>query len=142
MKPEVNAFFHEPSNTVSYVVKDPDSDSAAIIDPVLDFDAKSGRTSTTSADQLIADVEERGLGVAWILETHAHADHLSAAPYIRSKVGGRVGIGEHLTEVQALFKNLFNVEKTFKGTSKIGRIWHPSDFWARHCAGLAPAHLS
>ena len=113
MKPEVKAFFHEASNTVSYVVKDPDSDSAAIIDPVLDFDAKSGRTSTMSADQLIGDVEERGLGVAWILETHAHADHLSAAPYIRSKVGGRVGIGEHITEVQALFKKLFNVEKTF-----------------------------
>ncbi len=113
MKPEVKAFFHEASNTVSYVVKDPDSDSAAIIDPVLDFDAKSGRTSTTSADQLIGDVEERGLGVAWILETYAHADHLSAAPYIRNKIGGRVGIGEHITEVQALFKKLFNVEKTF-----------------------------
>ena len=113
MKPEVKAFFHEPSNTVSYVVKDPGSNSAAIIDPVLDFDAKSGRTSTTSADRLIADIKERGLDVVWILETHAHADHLSAAPYIRSKVGGRVGIGEHITDVQALFKKLFNVEKTF-----------------------------
>ena len=113
MMPEVKAFFHEPSNTVSYVVKDPDSNDAAIIDPVLDFNGKSGRTGTTSADQLIADVEELGLGVTWILETHAHADHLSAAPYIRSKVGGRVGMGEHITKVQAFFEKLFNVEKTF-----------------------------
>ena len=113
MRPEIKAFFHEPSNTVSYVVNDPDSSSAAIIDPVLDFDAKSGRTSTSFADRLLANVQERGLSVAWILETHAHADHLSAAPYLRSKVGGQVGIGEHITEVQALFKKLFNVEKTF-----------------------------
>jgi len=113
MKPEVKAFFHEPSNTVSYVVKDPESDSAAIIDPVLDFDHKSGRTSTPFADQLVADVQEHNLDVAWILETHAHADHLSAAPYLKSKLGGRIGIGAHITEVQALFKKLFNVEKTF-----------------------------
>lgn len=113
MKPEVSAFFHEPSNTVSYIVKDPDSASVAIIDPVLDFDHKSGRTSTPFADDIVRHVQERNLSVAWILETHAHADHLSGSPYIRSQVGGRIGIGEHITEVQALFKKLFNVEKTF-----------------------------
>ncbi len=113
MNPEVKAFFHEPSNTVSYIVEDPGSTSVAIIDPVLDFDHKSCRTSTPFADDIVRHVQERNLSVAWILETHAHADHLSASPYIRSQVGGRIGIGEHITEVQALFKKLFNVEKTF-----------------------------
>lgn len=113
MKPEVTAFFHQPSNTVSYVVRDPGGDRAAIIDPVLDFDHKSGRTSTPFADDIVRHVRARNLSVEWILETHAHADHLSASPYLKSQVGGRIGIGEHITEVQALFKKLFNVEKTF-----------------------------
>jgi glyoxylase-like metal-dependent hydrolase (beta-lactamase superfamily II) len=113
MKPEVKAFFREPSNTISDIVKDPGSNDAAIIDPVLDFDARSGRTSATSADQLIANVEEQVLGVPWALETHVHADRLSVAPYSRSEVAGHFGIDEHITKAQILFKKLFNVEKIF-----------------------------
>ena len=114
MKPEVKAFFDEATFTVSYVVKDPDSDSAAIIDSVLDYDPKSGRTDTTSADEIIAYVNAKGLKVEWLLETHAHADHLSAAPYIQKKLGGTTAIGAHITEVQDVFAKLFNVEKGFQ----------------------------
>ncbi len=114
MKPEVKAFFDEATFTVSYVVKDPDSDSAAIIDSVLDYDPKSGRTDTTSADEIIACVNAKGLKVEWLLETHAHADHLSAAPYIQKKLGGTTAIGAHITEVQDVFAKLFNVEKGFQ----------------------------
>ena len=90
---EVTGFFDEATFTVSYVVRDPGSRHCAIIDSVLDFDSASGRTSTTSADALIAHVEGNGLEVAWILETHAHADHLTAAPYLRERLGGRIAIG-------------------------------------------------
>lgn len=114
MKPEVKAFFDEATFTVSYVVKDPESDSAAIIDSVLDYDPKSGRTDTTSADAIIAYVKEHRLKVAWLLETHAHADHLSAAPYIQKALGGTTAIGAHITEVQDVFAKLFNVEKGFQ----------------------------
>ena len=114
MKPEVKAFFDEATFTVSYVVKDPKSDSAAIIDSVLDYDPKSGRTDTTSADEIIAYVKDNDLKVEWLLETHAHADHLSAAPYIQKKVGGTTAIGSHITEVQDVFAKLFNVEKGFQ----------------------------
>ena len=113
MTPHVTAFFDEATYTVSYVVREPDGPRAAIIDSVLDFDPKSGRTSTASADRIIAFVREHGLTVDWILETHAHADHLSAAPYLKAALGGRIGIGEHITEVQQIFKKVFNLEKTF-----------------------------
>jgi glyoxylase-like metal-dependent hydrolase (beta-lactamase superfamily II) len=113
MTPHVTAFFDEATYTVSYVVREPDGPRAAIIDSVLDFDPKSGRTSTASADRIIAFVREHGLTVDWILETHAHADHLSAAPYLKAALGGRIGIGEHITEVQRIFKKVFNLEKTF-----------------------------
>lgn len=114
MKPDVTAFFDEATFTVSYVVKDPQSSSCAIIDSVLDYDPKSGRTDTRSADQVIAHVRENGLEVDWLLETHAHADHLSAAPYIQKQVGGTTAIGSHITEVQDVFAKLFNVEKGFQ----------------------------
>jgi glyoxylase-like metal-dependent hydrolase (beta-lactamase superfamily II) len=114
MKPDVTAFFDEATFTVSYVVKDPQSSSCAIIDSVLDYDPKSGRTDTRSADQVIAHVRENGLKVDWLLETHAHADHLSAAPYIQKQVGGTTAIGSHITEVQDVFAKLFNVEKGFQ----------------------------
>ncbi|GGH38386.1 Glyoxylase, beta-lactamase superfamily II [Cribrihabitans marinus] len=114
MKPEVTAFFDEATFTVSYVVKDPDSDSCAVIDSVLDYDPKSGRTDTTSADEIIAHVKDNGLKVEWLLETHAHADHLSAAPYIQKELGGTTAIGAHITEVQDVFARLFNVEKGFQ----------------------------
>lgn len=114
MKPDVTAFFDEATFTVSYVVKDPESASCAIIDSVLDYDPKSGRTDTRSADQVIAHVRENGLKVDWLLETHAHADHLSAAPYIQKQLGGTTAIGSHITEVQDVFAKLFNVEKGFQ----------------------------
>lgn len=113
MKPDVKAFFHDQSYTVSYVVTEPDGNHCAIIDPVLDFDPRSGRTATTAADEIVSYLTQRSLIVDWILETHVHADHLSAAPYIQSTMGGQLGIGEYITEVQDLFKNLFNAEPGF-----------------------------
>jgi glyoxylase-like metal-dependent hydrolase (beta-lactamase superfamily II) len=113
MKPDVISFFHEDSNTICYVVREPDGQRCAIIDAALDFDEGAGRTRTEFADRLVAFVRKRNLVVDWILETHAHADHLSAAPHLKQQLGGRIGIGEHITDVQKLFKDLFNVEKTF-----------------------------
>jgi glyoxylase-like metal-dependent hydrolase (beta-lactamase superfamily II) len=113
MKPQVHAFFHSPSSTVSYVVTTPDSNHCAIIDPVLDFDLKSGKTTTTTADDIARYIKDNALTVDWILETHVHADHLSAAPYLQGVVGGQLGIGDKITEVQATFKKLFNAEPEF-----------------------------
>lgn len=109
----IEAFFDAKTWTVSYLVVDNATKHAAILDPVLDFDLKSGRTSTESADQILAYVKERGVKVDWILETHAHADHLSAARYLQQQVGGRVAIGEHIRDVQATFKKLYNLERNF-----------------------------
>ncbi|MBB3176952.1 MBL fold metallo-hydrolase [Variovorax sp. Sphag1AA] len=106
-------FFDPRTWTVSYVVWDHATHCAAIIDPVLDYDFKSGHTSTASADALLDYVRSEGLQVEWILETHAHADHLSGARYIQSKVGGRIAIGENIRAVQATFKKLFNFERSF-----------------------------
>ncbi len=108
-----HAFFDAKTWTVTYVVWDPTTRRAAVIDPVLDFDFKSGRTSTTSADAVLAYVESQKLGVDWILETHAHADHLSAARYLQQRVGGQIAIGENIREVQATFKKLYNLERNF-----------------------------
>ena len=108
MSARVQAFFDPATYTVSYVLSDAATRRAAIIDSVLDYDAKSARTSTRSADEIIAYVEAERLAVDWILETHAHADHLSAAQYLKSRLGGKVAIGEHITRVQAGFKRLFN----------------------------------
>src|SRR3546814_5247196 len=111
MTPTVTAFFDEATNTVSYVVREPDGPHGAIVDPVLDYDPKSGRTNTRSADGIVAHVLAEGLTVDWILETHAHADHLSAAPYLKQRLGGRIGIGEritrsdeHTSELQSLMR--------------------------------------
>lgn len=112
-KPEVKAFFDPATFTVSYVVSDPATKRAAVIDSVLDYDPKSGRTTHASADQVVAYVEDQGLGVDWILETHAHADHLTAAPYLKAKLGGKNAIGEHIKTVQGTFKKLFNAEPGF-----------------------------
>ncbi|MFN3861748.1 MAG: MBL fold metallo-hydrolase [Roseateles sp.] len=109
----VQAFFDAATGTVSYVIADKASRQAAVVDPVLDFDFKSGRTSTVQADRLRAYIQAEGLTVQWILETHAHADHLSAAHYLRDKVGGRIAIGERIREVQATFKKLYNLERSF-----------------------------
>lgn len=114
MKPDVKVFFDNETYTVSYVVSDQSSKICAIIDPVLDFDQASGRTSTGSADQLLDFVQGNGLEVAWILETHAHADHLSTAAYLKSKTGGRTGTGRLITGVQATFKDIFKLGDEFE----------------------------
>ena len=108
MSPRVQAFFDPATFTVSYLVSDPASREAAIVDPVLDFDVKSGRTATRSADEILAAVAAGGLHVRWILETHAHADHLSAAQHLKAKTGAKVVIGADITKVQTVFKAVFN----------------------------------
>lgn len=112
--PLVRSFFDEATFTVSHVVRDPASKACAIIDSVLDYDPASGRTSTTSADQLIDYVKSEGLQVQWVLETHAHADHLSAAPYLQERLGGRLAIGREILTVQAVFGKIFNEGTAFK----------------------------
>ena len=113
-QPVIESFFDLPTNTVSYVVHDPATQKAAIIDSVLDYDAASGRTKRESADAIIAYVKENGLAVEWLLETHAHADHLSAAPYLQKRLGGKIAIGEHITTVQNVFGKLFNAGSEFE----------------------------
>ena len=111
--PMVEGFFDDASNTISYIVKDPTSKSCALIDSVLDFDMASGRTSFEQADKMIAYVEENQLEVEWILETHVHADHLSAAPYLKQKFGAKIGIGANITTVQEVFGKAFNAGTEF-----------------------------
>lgn len=110
---KVQAFLDDDSETYSYVVYHPDERNAVVIDPVLDFDYKSGRTATKGAQRLVDFVKAEQLKVVWVLETHAHADHLSAAPFVKEQVGGHIGIGEHIKEVQRIFKEVFNLEKEF-----------------------------
>ena len=109
MTPKVDGFFDPTTNSISYVVSDPDTRRAAVVDPVLDFDPASGRTATESADRLIAAVEGDGLAVDWILETHVHADHITAAPYVQNRLGGKTGIGAGVSEVRKTFGALFNI---------------------------------
>lgn len=111
--PVVQAFFDEATFTVSYVVSDPETKACAIIDSVLDYDPSSGRTTTKSADEVIAYIKDNDLSVDWILETHVHADHLSAAPYLRDELGGKVAIGQEITTVQEVFGKLFNAGMDF-----------------------------
>ncbi|MGF1659123.1 MAG: MBL fold metallo-hydrolase [Rubrimonas sp.] len=151
MSPDVTAFFDEPTNTVSYVVKDPASDACAVIDSVLDYDAASGRTCTASADAVIAFVRERGLKVEWLLETHVHADHLSAAPYIQREVGGKIGIGDQITVVQNTFGKVFNAGTEFqRDGSQFDRLFREQDRFeigglkgfVLHTPGHTPACLT
>ena len=113
MSPQVSAFFDPATFTYSYVVSDPLTQQCAVIDPVLDYDPAAGRCSYASADRLVAHIREQGLAVQWILETHVHADHLSAAPYLRQQLGGQMGIGEHIRDVQDTFGKLFNAGPDF-----------------------------
>lgn len=112
-KPEVTGFFDEATYTISYVVADPETRRCAVIDSLLDFDQASGRTTTTSADRLIAFVREQDLHCEWIIDTHVHADHLTAAPYIRTKLGGKTAIGDQIATVQRVFGKLFNEGQSF-----------------------------
>ncbi len=125
--PAVTAFFDEATFTVSYVAADPDTGRAAIVDPVLDFDPASGRTSTASADKLVEFVGDNGLAVDWILETHVHADHLTAAPYLQQELGGRIAIGKRISAVQETFKGVFNIEDLATDGSQFGHLFDDGD---------------
>lgn len=149
--PQVKAFFHEPTYTASYVVSDPQTMRAAIIDSVWDFDQPSGRTSFKSADEIVAYVSEQGLTVDWILETHAHADHLSAAPYLQEKLGGKLVIGREILTVQGVFGKIFNEGTEFaRDGSQFDRLVADGDrlmvgeipLIALHVPGHTPADLA
>lgn len=127
MQPEVTAFFDEATNTVTYVVIDPGSKQCAIIDPVLDYDFASGRTATVTAERLVRYVEDNGLQLEWILETHVHADHLTAAPYIKDKLGGKICIGSHIKSVQEVFVKLFNIADVAADGSQFDRLLTDGD---------------
>ncbi|MDJ0630226.1 MAG: MBL fold metallo-hydrolase [Rhodobacter sp.] len=151
MQPIVTAFFDEATNTVSYVVRDPQGRSCAVIDSVLDFDYASGRTDTASADEVIAFIRENGLEVAWILETHVHADHLSAAPYLQQKLGGQIGIGGNIRIVQDTFGKVFNEGTEFqRDGSQFDRLFEEGDSFhigqlrgdVLHTPGHTPACLT
>lgn len=107
-EPLIRAFFDEPTNTVSYIVADPETRQAAFIDPVLDYDHNSGSVDTRSVEAMLKAADEAGYAVVWTLETHAHADHLSGSPYVKAKTGAKIGIGEHIREVQKIFRPVFN----------------------------------
>ena len=113
MQPQVQAFFDPATGSLSYVIYEQPGSACAIVDPVLDYDPHAGRTATASAERLVAFVRAQQLRVEWILETHAHADHLSAAAWLREQLGGRVGVGRDITQVQGIFKQLFNLEPSF-----------------------------
>jgi glyoxylase-like metal-dependent hydrolase (beta-lactamase superfamily II) len=124
----IKAFFDDATNTVSYVVHDPATKRAAIIDSVLDYDPAAGRTSFASADKIIAFVKEHDLAIDWLLETHAHADHLSAAPHLQEKLGGQIAIGEHIVTVQNSFGKLFNAGSDFeRDGSDFDHLWKDGD---------------
>jgi glyoxylase-like metal-dependent hydrolase (beta-lactamase superfamily II) len=149
--PQVTAFFDEPTFTVSYVVSDPVTKQAAIIDSVWDFDHASGRTSFTSADAIIAHVEAEALAVQWIFETHAHADHLSAAPYLQAKLGGKLAIGREIVTVQGVFGKIFNEHTEFaRDGSQFDHLLDDGDtlmigeipLTALHVPGHTPADMA
>lgn len=147
-KPEVTAFFDEATNTISYVVKDPNSNACAVVDSVMDIDYAAGRITYEHADKMIKFVQDNDLSLEWLLETHVHADHLSAAPYIQQKLGGKIGIGENIKMVQDTFGKIFNEGTEFQrdgsqfdrlftegDTYKIGEM----DVFVMHTPGHTPA---
>ncbi|MFO7530106.1 MAG: MBL fold metallo-hydrolase [Marinobacter sp.] len=149
--PVVQHFFDEPTNTFSYVVRDPDSQACAIMDSVLDFDYAAGRTDVRSADEIIRYVRDNDLTVEWILETHVHADHLSAAPYLHEKFGGKTGIGEKIVDVQEIFGKAFNAGTEFaRDGSQFDRLFREGDTFrignlegrVLHTPGHTPACLT
>ena len=119
---DLTAFFDEPTNTVSYLVGDPQTKQAAVIDPVLDYDHKSGKADVRSADAILKYAAEQGVTIAWVLETHAHADHLSGAPYIKTKTDAKVAIGEHIKDVQRIFRPVFNADDVSGDGSEFDKL--------------------
>jgi len=146
--PKVTAFFEKDTNTISYVVQDPNSRACAIIDSVMDLDYAAGRISYASADTLIRFVQDNGLSLEWLIETHAHADHLSGAPYIQQHLGGKLGIGEHIVTVQEEFGKVFNEGTEFRRDgSQFDRLFKDGDTYSigtlpvrvMHTPGHTPA---
>jgi glyoxylase-like metal-dependent hydrolase (beta-lactamase superfamily II) len=128
VRPEVEGFFDEATNTISYLVRDPDSDACAVIDTVMDIDYAAGRITYGHADRIIARIREKGLQLEWLIETHVHADHLSAAPYIQDQLGGRIGIGAGITVVQEVFGKIFNEGTEFqRDGSQFDRLFEDGD---------------
>ena len=151
MHPEVFGFFDEATNTITYVVRDPSSSKCAVVDSVLDFDYSSGRTDTRSADTVIDFIREKGFEVEWLLESHVHADHLSAAPYLQEKLGGKIGIGANITVVQNTFGKVFNEGTEFqRDGSQFDRLFREGDSFhigqmrgdVLHTPGHTPACLT
>jgi glyoxylase-like metal-dependent hydrolase (beta-lactamase superfamily II) len=151
IRPEVEAFFDAVTNTISYIVKDPASPACAIIDSVMDIDYAAGRITHEHADRLIARIIERGLMLEWIIETHVHADHLSAAPYIQERLGGKVGIGANIRIIQDTFGKIFNEGTEFqRDGSQFDRLFHDGDTYrigsmeafALHTPGHTPACMT
>lgn len=151
IKAEIRSFFDEPTNTASYVAWDPATKRAAIIDSVLDFDSAAGRTDTASADAIIAFVKAEGLTIDWLLETHAHADHLSAAPYLQKALGGKIAIGRAIIRVQNVFGKIFNAGTEFeRDGSEFDHLFDDGDRFtigeidavALHVPGHTPADLA
>jgi glyoxylase-like metal-dependent hydrolase (beta-lactamase superfamily II) len=149
--PIVQHFFDEPTNTFSYVVRDPVSQACAVLDSVLDFDYAAGRTDVRSADEIVEYVRSNDLKVEWILETHVHADHLSAAPYLHEKLGGKTGIGAHIRDVQEIFGKAFNAGTDFaRDGSQFDRLFRDGDTFTigglecrvMHTPGHTPACLT
>ena len=148
--PTIKAFFDENTYTVTYIVSDPETASAAIIDPVLDYDAASGRTDTRSADAVVDYVKAQALSVEWIIETHVHADHLSGAHYLKEQVGGRTGIGRDVVTVQDTFRKIFNIERLAADGSQFDRLFADDDTFsigqlegrAMHTPGHTPACMT
>ncbi|KAF1711366.1 MBL fold metallo-hydrolase [Pseudoxanthomonas kalamensis DSM 18571] len=150
-RPEVTSFFDEATNTVSHVVKDPASQACAIIDSVMDFDYAAGRIAFEHADRIIEHVRQHGLEVQWLIETHVHADHLSAAPYLQQQLGGRIGIGEHIVQVQETFGKVFNEGTEFqRDGSQFDRLFADGERYrigsmeafAMHTPGHTPACMT
>ena len=150
MQPIIRAFFDEPTNTVSYLVADPATKKAVIIDPVLDYDHNDGSVDTRSVEAMLRAADEAGYTIEWALETHAHADHLSGAPYIKAKTGARIGIGEHIKDVQRIFRPIFDaVDLTTDGSDfdhlfKDGEHFEIGDLTAEvlYTPGHTPADIS
>ena len=149
--PDVKGFFDNDSNTVSYLVVDPTTNKAAIVDSVLDFDYASGTMSYEHADAIIAEVKSRGLVLEWLIETHVHADHLSAAPYIQQQLGGKIGISEHIVTVQNVFGKIFNAGTEFeRDGSQFDQLFTDGDSYqigtitakAIHTPGHTPACMA
>ncbi|NVN85969.1 MAG: MBL fold metallo-hydrolase [Rhodopseudomonas sp.] len=148
--PVIRAFFNEPTNTVSYLVADPAARAAAVIDPVLDYDHSDGSVDVASVEAILEAARSDGLTIAWVLETHAHADHLSGAPYIKAKTGAKVGIGEHIKDVQRIFWPMFNVEDLRTDGSDFDRLFADGETFpigeltveVLHTPGHTPADIA